>query len=143
MTPQQFSEAKDAARRQGYTGDICYSDYQNTSFHGSIEGDPFHYLVIGTDAYPTEKNNGTPNELISVNACMAHEVVGHYETWLKGTDKQDIALDEAQASIRASKFGVGLTDEEREILYQDGMKRLENAGIKFEDVESILDIKER
>jgi len=52
-------------------------------------------------------------------------------------------LEEVQASIRASKFGIGLTDEERKILYQDALDRLNNAGIDLRDVENDLDIWER
>lgn len=143
LTQEEIIRAEMSARRQGYDGEIIYSDFQNTSFHGSIEGERFHYLVIGTDAYPALKNGGTANEMISLDACMAHEIVGHYETWLKGTAKDDIILDEVQASIRASKFGIGLSDEERELLMADAMDRLKNAKIKFDDIKNELDVWER
>ena len=120
-----------------------YSDNSNTSFHGSTEGNEFHYLVIGTDAFPSKENGGTANEMITLNGCMAHEVVGHYETWKKGTVKAEIALDEAQASIRAAKFGVGLSVKEREVLWQDAYYRLQATGISFDDVKDELDIWER
>lgn len=143
LTQEEIIRAEMSARRQGYDGEIIYSDFQNTSFHGSIEGERFHYLVIGTDAYPALKNGGTANEMISLDACMAHEIIGHYETWLKGAVKEDIILDEVQASIRASKFGIGLSDEERELLMADAMDRLKNADIKFDDIKNELDIWER
>lgn len=107
-----------------------YSDNSNTSFHGSTEGNEFHYLVIGTDAFPSKENGGTANEMITLNGCMAHEVVGHYETWKKGTVKAEIALDEAQASIRAAKFGVGLSDKEQRMLMLDAYDRAKEAGVK-------------
>ena len=143
LTDAQITEAMTYAALQGYKGEIHYSDHSNTSFHGSTEGEEYCYLVIGTDAYPTSNNNGTANERISVNGCMAHEVVGHYETWKKGTVNKVEVLDEAQASIRAAKFGVDLSDDERQTLLQDAYDRLEAAGIAFEDVKDELDIWER
>lgn len=41
-------------------------------------------------------------------------------------------LEEAQASIRAAKFGIDLTDEERQDLMQDAMDRLQNNKIDYE-----------
>ena len=52
LSEKQIDEAKAAAHRQGYKGDIMYSLDSNTSFHGSREGEKFHYLIVGTDAYP-------------------------------------------------------------------------------------------
>lgn len=144
LTEHQINEAKEAARLQGYKGEILYSAHSNTSFHGSQEGEKYHFLVVGTDAFPTEANGGTANEKVSLNGCMAHdEIIGHYEAWRKGTMQSNELLEEVQASIRASKFGIGLTDEERKILYQDALDRLSNAGIDLRDVENDLDIWER
>lgn len=143
LSEKQIDEAKAAAYKQGYKGDIMYSLYSNTSFHGSREGEKFHYLIVGTDAYPSATNGGTANERISLNACMAHEIVGHYEAWVRGTTQANVVLEEAQASIRASRFGVGLTVEERKTLYEDALDRLKNAGIDLRDVEDELDIWER
>lgn len=143
LSEDEINRAKEAAKKQGYDGEMMYSDNSNTSFHGSTEGDPFHYLVIGTDAYTSPHNGGTANENISLNGCMAHEVVGHYETWKKGTANPVEVLDEVQASIRASKFGVDLSKEERDLLWRDGMDRLNAAGITFDDVKDSLDIWER
>ena len=74
---------------------------------------------------------------------MAHEVVGHYEAWLKFTTQQNGILEEVQASLRASFFGVGLSQYERDLLYQDAMDRLLKANIAFEDIKDQLDIQER
>jgi hypothetical protein len=142
LTETQKIEAEMAAREQGFTGEIMQSDNSFTAFHGSVEGERFFYLVIGTDAYPAEQAGNTPNERISMRACMAHEVVGHYRAWERGTTNPSKPLEEAQASIRASKFGIGLSDEEREILFQDAMERLKAAGINYDDVKEQLDIKE-
>ena len=143
LSVDQINEAKSAAIRQGYDGEMFYSPNSNTAFHGSTEGDPFHYLVIGTDAYPVKEPGETANEQVSLNGCMAHEVVGHYEAWKKGTSQADPVLEEAQASIRASRFGVDLSDQERATLLRDAIERLEAVGIKLEDVADKLDIQER
>lgn len=143
LTESQLAKAKESARVQGYDGDIFYRDTSSTSFHafqGYGEPGAFHYLVIGTDAYPNLNARGDAVERISLNGCMAHEVVGHYNAWKHGTTQTSVPLEEAQASIRASKFGIGLTDKERAILLEDGMNRLKDAGIKYDDVKHELDI---
>ena len=143
LTEKQLDKAKEVANLQGYNGDIFYRDTSATSFHAFQrygEDGAFHYLVIGTDAYPNPNSQGAAVERISLNGCIAHEVVGHYRAWVRGTTQPSIPLEEAQASIRASKFGVGLTDKERAILLEDGMERLKDAGIKYEDVKKELDI---
>lgn len=71
---------------------------------------------------------------------MAHEVIGHYEAWRRGTTQAVAVLEEVQASIRASKFGIDLSNHEREMLLRDALERLEAANIKLEDVEKYLDI---
>lgn len=140
LSEEQKLRAREAAIRQGYDGEIIFSDNSFTSFHGSVEGDPFHFLVIGTDAYPASENGGTANEMISVDGCMAHEIVGHYGAWKKGTAQGEVVLEEAQASIRAAKFGIDLTVEEREILWQDALDRLTQSGLNFDEIKDSLDI---
>ena len=142
LTDEQKHKTMVAAREQGFPGQIIYSNNSFTSFHGSTEGEEFSYLVIGTDAYPSEPMGTAPNERISMRACMAHEVIGHFRAWERGTTKLSTPLEEAQASIRASKFGIGLSDEERKILFLDAMERLKNAGISYENVKDQLDTKE-
>ena len=51
--------------------------------------------------------------------------------------------DEAQASLRASRFAPGLTDEDRELLIQDARDRLAKINKQLEDVISELDVFER
>ena len=143
LTEKQRKEAEKAALKQGYKGEVFYSEYSSTSFHHSAEGHGFYYLVIGNDAYPDPRYSETAVERVSLNGCMAHEVVGHYEAWLKGRTQDDYYLEEAQASIRASKFGVDLTDEERKTLFEDGLNRLKKGNYNLEDVLDILDIWER
>ena len=146
LSETQIDRAKEAAYRQGYVGDIYYRDYSSTSFHAfSTFGhmDSFHYLVIGTDAYPNATPEKSAVERISIDGCMAHEVIGHYEAWKRGTTQSTVFLEEAQASMRASKFGVGLTAEERAILWEDGIDRLRLAGMTYDEVKDLLDIWER
>lgn len=143
LSLKERNDAENAMRRQGYQGQIFYSERSDTSFHGSIDGERYYYIVIGMDAYPKDGDVGTANELISLDGCAAHEVIGHYEAWIKGTSQADDLLEEVQASIRASRFGIGLTDRERHLLFQDAMDRLQNAGVRYEDVKDTLDIKER
>lgn len=142
LTDAQKAETERVAREQGFRGQIIYSDHAFTAFHGSVEGERFCYLVIGTDVYPSSTNGGTPNERITMRGCLAHEIIGHYRAWERGTTKAERPLEEAQASIRASRYGKGLSKEERETLFQDAMERLKAVDMKFEDVKEILDIKE-
>lgn len=115
-------------------------------------------LYINNAALPSSSPNGSPNPLVSENGAIAHEVVGHYETVQKGTafttqyydstgavkiDLHNLALDEAQASIRAGRFAPGLTDAERLALIKDGVARLRKQGLKVKDVRSLLDIQGR
>jgi hypothetical protein len=140
LTEEQKARAEKAARAQGYPGDIDFSDYVETSI--VIYDDSASLLVIGTDAYP-RGNPRNANEALSVEASMAHEVVGHYEARLRGTRKDVRLLEEAQASFRASRFGVGLTDEDRKTLWEDGLFRLSLGGFDYDEVKSQLDIEER
>lgn len=143
LTEEQIAQATSSARKQGYEGDISYSKLSSTAIHHSVEGDYYDYLVIGNDAFP-RIGSTRANEMLSVDACMAHEIVGHLETVKKGTAINDnTVLDEVQASIRGSKFGIGLSDTDRNLLFQDAMDRLDSAEIDFESVKHSLDIWER
>ena len=78
----------------------------------------YNRLVINTDVLPAAAPGvGTlsANTRISMNATLAHEIVGHYEATIAGRSfplydlppevvKRNYALDEAQASIRAARF---------------------------------------
>lgn len=143
LSVSQQKEAEAAARKQGYSGEVFFSDHSSTAFHGGSDNKGFHFLVIGTDAYPGNAKNGSAIQRISLNGCMAHEVIGHYEAWIKGTTQSSFPLEEAQASIRASKFGIGLDDEERKVLFEDAIDRLTSSGIDYDEVKNLLDIWER
>lgn len=147
LTEKQIDYAKQAARKQGYKGDMDYSpnsltaiiDYKDDNGEKSGKGS---LLIIGTDVYPGE-NAVTANEKLTPDCCMAHEIVGHHEAWLRNTTQDDPVIEEAQASIRGALFGVGLSNEERQLLMQDASERLAKVGKTIEDVEDLIDIKER
>ena len=140
LTAEQIASAEQMIRAQGYDGEVAYSDSVPTGFIGFPDGTTL--MVIGTDAFPSQMPKNA-NEALPMNAAMAHEIVGHYEAWLRGTVLMDRILDEVQASVRAARFAVGLAEEERNALMQDAFFRLRKAGRSFEDVEDLLDIKER
>lgn len=114
-------------------------------------------LLINNDVLPTNLPTTNPNSLVSGKGTIAHEIVGHYESALKGTsfnqydlvnnqlvsNSYNAALDEAQASIRAARFAPDLTYGERAILIRDGLTRLKHEGLKINDVRELLDILER
>ncbi len=58
-------------------------------------------------------------------------------------DLYNLALDEAQASIRAGRFAPNLTISERLTLIKDRIMRLKKQGIKIRDVRDKLDILKR
>lgn len=95
-------------------------------------------LFIGTDVYPAIDAKRA-NSRISYKGTIAHELVGHRGASIRGTVQGDPILEEAQASIRAAKFAKGLTDEDRELLWQDARDRLKDAGYS-QNVLNDLDI---
>lgn len=143
LTREQYAKAKEAARKQGYDGQIQYGRYSSTAFHGSQYDKELHFLVIGTDAYPAEPYHESPIGRISLDGCMAHEVVGHYEAWKKGTTQSSFYLEEAQACLRAAKFGIGITEEDRSSLFDAALEHLKDGKIDYDSVKHLLDIWER
>ena len=140
LTSDQIAAAEQMARSQGYEGDIAYSEHENTAFIGFSDGT--RLLIIGTDAYPSETPRNA-NEALPIKAAIAHETVGHYEAWLRGSVKENRVLDEVQASVRAARFAADLTIEERDALMQDAFFRLKKANLSFEEIKDQLDIEER
>lgn len=133
------------ARKLGFSSDIAYSNYSNTAFVGSIEGDRYCRLVIGTDVKPIEGTlkEYTANQLVSIKGALAHEIVGHYEAWLGGFECDITSVDEAQASIRAARFAEGLSKEERYMLIRDALGRLNADGIKLYEARKMMRIERR
>lgn len=117
----------------------------------------YNRLVINTDVLPAAAPGvGTlsANTRISMNATLAHEIVGHYEASIAGRAfplydlppeviKRNYALDEAQASIRAARFAPDLNSTERYALLRDAMVRLRNADLRVRDVKGELFIDQR
>jgi hypothetical protein len=107
----------------------------------------FDLLNIGTDVMPAtqSKRQGTltANTRLTWKSSIAHELVGHRESSLKGNTQSEIPLEEAQASIRAARFAPSLLSTERYTLLRDGITRLYKAELKIRQVKNILDINSR
>ena len=138
LTTQQIKENVDIAVLLGMPREqIRYGEHYSTAY-----GSGFDMLYIGTDVYPSD-NGKTANQRVSNRGALSHEIVGHRETVKRGTAKDDVVLDEAQASIRAARFSPILSNKERYILIRDAIERLRKSGIKLREVRHMLDIKER
>lgn len=156
LTEEQKYELIEYAKKLGFPEDkIYFGDEGTTSNTGLLFGEQ---LLINNDVLPTNKPTNNPNSLVSGKGTIAHEVIGHYETIKKGTafeqfsydssgklipNTYNIALDEAQASIRAARFAPDLSYIERIILIKDALKRLAHEKLKISDVRHLLDITER
>ena len=142
LTAEQIDRCTEYVKKLGFTEDISYSEYSNTAFVGSVEGERYCRLVIGTDVFPNP-NAKTVNGRLSYKAALAHEIVGHYEAWKVGFELNITALDEAQASIRAARFADGLSPAERISLFRDALTRLHNADISLKEARKSIRINER
>ena len=143
LTKEQIIQAKNYALSLGATSEmIIFSEEMNTSY-GNIFGKEM--LYIGTDVlpHPNPSKRKTPNSKISMHGAIAHELIGHRQAELAGRAFQrntlsEIALDEAQASIRAARFAPNLTNTERYILLKDAIARLKKVNIKIKYVKNLL-----
>ena len=139
LTEKQINNCIDYAVELGMPRErIAYRDTYWTGYNPDYD-----ILLIGTDAYPNPKSQ-TANGRLSYKAAIAHEVIGHRETSMRGTSRdKDDPMDEAQASIRAARFSPGLLKKDRELLIQDARDRLLKIGKTLEDVIDELDVHER
>ena len=132
LTEAQKAECLKIAMEYGMPSDrIVFSDNMFTGYMPT--GDR---LYIGTDVYPcgnTEKADYT----ISHRGTLAHELIGHRNAYLLGKSQTREYLEEAQASLRASRLASGLSDEERKILMQNAIERLPD-GTTLEEVIGLL-----
>lgn len=142
LSNEQVEECIEYSRKLGFKDDICYSNYSNTAFVGSIEGERYCRLVIGTDVYPSQ-NPITVNSAISNKGALAHEIIGHYEAWKNGFTNDNAVLEEAQASIRAARYADDLDKTERYLLIRDALTRLKNNNIKLKDAKQKMYIDKR
>ena len=142
LTHEQIEAAKDYAVSLGMPREnICYSSSQSTGYTlmHTLAGD-LEILMLAPDLYPNP-NGTTANELLSWQSAIAHEIVGHRMTCLRGTNGPYRSIyDEAQASIRAAKFAPGLTDRDRELLMQDAKDRIARDGLDFDEFTKNMDI---
>ena len=127
LTEAQKEECRQIAVEYGMPPDrIRFKEDANTSYLGLAD-----VLFVGTDVYPSG-NTSKANYMLSHRAGIAHEVVGHRQAYLAGKTQPERWMEEAQASLRASK-AKGLSDEDRELLKQDAMDRLPE-GVTLESI---------
>lgn len=139
LTERQIKENMEYAILLGMPKEqIRYGEHYNTAY-----GSEFDMLYIGTDVYPSTKNNQGANSRISNKGAIAHEIIGHRETALNGMVQADDVLDEIQASIRAARFAPELTKSERFTLLRDAAERAKKNKIRLRDVKDKLYIKKR
>jgi len=149
LTDKQISEIKVYALVLGIPDHVlCFSDNMNTAY-GNIFGREIVY--IGSDIAPLSSppiSGMSANSRISIKASLAHEWIGHRgaEVARRSFDRGslsspslvNIALDEAQASIRAAHFAPLLTSIERYTLLRDSIARLKNQNLSIRQVRHFL-----
>jgi hypothetical protein len=141
LTKIQETEAIEYAKSLGMPEEKIYVSNNSPTAYGEV----FDWLVIGTDVQSkVDANLGTKaaNSRISIKGAIAHELVGHRATALAGKSQTIEVLEEAQASIRAARFGLELSKVERVTLLRDAINRLKKSGIKTRDVKERLWINE-
>ncbi len=135
LTQTQISQVKNYAVKLGMPPDqIRYGEHYYTAY-----GSTFDMLYIGTDVYPSE-NPVRANSRLSWKCAIAHEIVGHRETCLKGWEQSNLLYDEIQASIRAARFAPDLSQTERINLLRDACERANKNGLRLKDVRHKLHI---
>jgi len=142
LSYEQRRECLEYIESLGFEYDTNFSEFSNTAFVFSSEGEKYCRLIIGTDVYPNASAK-TPNEIISYKGAIAHEIIGHYEAWIGGFECQNRYIDEAQASIRAARFAPLLSKNERIALIKDGLVRLKEGNVKLIDAKKLMYIEKR
>ncbi|MEM8676920.1 MAG: hypothetical protein AAGF83_24160 [Cyanobacteria bacterium P01_G01_bin.67] len=149
LTPKQVSEVKAYSIVLGIPPNVLrFSDSMNTSY-GNIFGTKI--LYVGCDVAPLASppvSGITANSRITIKACLAHEWIGHHNAEVVGCSFNrgsnaalslvDVALDEAQASIRAARFAPNLEPTERYTLCRDAISRLKNQNLTIRQVRHLL-----
>ncbi len=148
LTAEQSAEAVNYAKKLGMPEKIAGMDFPSIKVSESMNtswGPMFNkeLLYIGPDVLPSLKTGLPANSRISMKGALAHEIVGHREAALAGRTNPNLILEEAQASIRAARFGPELSLTERVTLLRDAVTRLRREGIKVKDVKDQLFINER
>lgn len=149
LTATQILEIKAYAQQLRIPSAMLFiSDNMNTNY-GNMFGQEMIY--IGTDVYPLPnppQAGREANSRLTMKSAIAHEWIGHRlanqagRGFDRGTPDQPndygIALDEAQASIRAAFLAPGLSRLERYTLLRDGINRLINQQLKIRQVKHLL-----
>jgi hypothetical protein len=136
LTRRQVKDIIAYAKKYGLTRtNMTFTDNLNTSYSTCFGMD---LLQIGTDVMPSLTKFASANSRISWKGCIAHELAGHRAAALVGKTHADLLLEEVQASIRASMYGLDLTTLERETLMLDALERLEKNNLKLENIKQTL-----
>ncbi|WLQ15717.1 LysM peptidoglycan-binding domain-containing protein [Hahella aquimaris] len=104
----------------------------------------FENVWVGPNVYPG--NSGVIRQSgmgvldrMSMEATMAHEIVGHRNSFLAGKDFADGSLlDEVQASYRAAALTPELSSTERYQLLRDVVRRLHDESQTVKDLDKSL-----
>lgn len=141
LRPCVRKRAMNYMRESGCMPDkVSFTPDGNTSYYPGWDT-----LRIAPDLLP-HKNPpvGTlgANSRIGMKGCLAHELKGHRAAALAGKTHPNPILEEAQASIRAARYGHNLSQAERYALLRDAIARLSQRGIRIRDVKAELWIHE-
>ncbi len=154
LTPQQIAEVQAYADLLAIPSSILrFSRNMNTSY-GNIFGREILYVGYDVAPLPSSPLSGlAANSRISIKGSLAHEWIGHRgaslanRTFDRGSISSplfdNIALDEAQASIRAARFAPALTSIERYTLLRDAISRLKSRQLKIKIVRHLLYIQQQ
>ena len=149
LTSEQISEIRAYAQLLNIPSTMLrFSENMNTSY-GNIFGREILYIGYDIAPLPSSPLSGlTANSRISIKGSLAHEWIGHRAAELahRAFDRgsisspllDNIALDEAQASIRAARFAPALTPIERYTLLRDAISRLKSRSLSIRFVRHLL-----
>ncbi|MCK6685903.1 MAG: hypothetical protein L6R30_26205, partial [Thermoanaerobaculia bacterium] len=138
LTETQMAEVR------AYTQEVRITDDAMQFYSGDTAYVPnWDTLLVGPDVFPGPAGAGPAGTLganarIGMRGALSHEIVGHRAAAQAGRTNASSVLEEAQASIRAARFGPGLTASERFVLLRDAVARLAKEGIKVKDVKDQL-----
>jgi hypothetical protein len=149
LTDNQIAEVKAYALVLDIPDNLLrFSENMNTGY-GNIFGQEIIY--IGSDIAPLSSppiSGISANSRICIKGSLAHEWIGHRGAEiadrsfdrgsLASPNLVNIALDEAQASIRAARFAPLLTSIERYTLLRDSISRLKNQNQSIRQVRHLL-----